>query len=243
MDKPIVMIGGRSDTGKTASLRNLTDPGKKLYLNFEGKQPPFPCKFVQQPITDPYTLHKLSLQLIEHGTAKFDTLIIDSISACMGLYSTKYIGKNCENKMAGWGNYGSFYEKWANEMLPLLPQTVIVLAHIDAYEDEDTMRTYTQAVVQGKLKRIGLEADFGVVANTVVMPTDELKDFNSPFLNVTEEDELEGFKHVIQTRKTLETKDTKIRSPIGPPVFWEKDETFIDSDVQIILDRYNQYYK
>lgn len=239
MQKPIIFLSGRSDTGKTASLRNLENPKKKLYLNFESKDVPFQFDFVERKIVDPYQLHTLSEKLIENGTEKFDTLIVDSITACMSLFTVKYMGQDCTDTRAAWGAYGDFYEKWAKEILPRLPQQVIVLAHVDEYEEKGTLNTYYQAVVQGRLAKIGLEADFGLVANTVLMPTADLKNFETPLLNVTEEDEIEGFKYVIQTRKTLDTKDTKIRSPLG---MWDKNETYIDSNVQLLLDRFNQYY-
>jgi hypothetical protein len=241
MSDNIIFVGGRSDTGKTASLRNLKDPEGVLYLNFESKKPPFASKFKEQKVTDPYTLQEVTQKLIDggKGTEKFHTLIVDSITACMALYTTKYIGKDCPNKMAAWGDYGSFYEKWAKQQLPQLKQNVIVLAHIDEYEEKGTLKTYVQAVVQGKLKNIGLEADFGVVVNTAIVSTEVLKEFNNPLLTITEEEEIDGYKHVIQTRKTNETKDTKIRSGMG---MWSREETYIDSDVQLVLDRINQYY-
>lgn len=239
MSDSIVFLGGRSDTGKTASLRNLKDPKGVLYLNFESKKPPYASQFTEKQVTDPYTLHTVSEKLIETGMEKYHTLVVDSITACMSLYATKYIGKDCENKMGAWGDYKEFYEKWAKQMLPKIEQNVIVLAHITNFEDTDTLQTYTQAVVQGSLKHVGLEADFGVVVNTAIVPLEKLKDFENPLLTITEEEEIEGFKHVIQTRKTLETKDTKIRSPMG---MWDKTETYIDSDVQHVLDRINNYY-
>jgi len=240
MHKPIIMVGGRSDTGKTASLMNLRNPEGVMYLNFEGKPPPFNSKFKEVTVTDPYTLQTVTNKLIETGTEKYHTLVVDSITACMALYSTKYIGKDCTNKMAAWGDYGSFYDKWGKQQLPLLQQQVIVLAHIADYEDKDTLDTYTQAVVQGKLKNIGLEADFGLVVNTVVMPVDKLKEFENPYLTITEEDEIEGFKYTIQTRRTKETSKTKIRSPIG---MWERNETYINADVQIVLDKHSAFFK
>jgi len=242
--KNIIFLGGRSDTGKTASLRFLKDPKGVLYLNFESKDPPFPAEFKCQKVTDPYTLHTVSQAIIDkakEGTNKFHTLVVDSITACMALYATKYIGKDCQNKMAAWGDYGSFYDKWAKQMLPQLEQivNVIVIAHIDEYEEKGTLKTYVQAPVQGRLKNIGLEADFGLVVHTTTVTTEELSKYQSPLLTVTEDDEIEGFKWVLQTLKTKETKDTKIRAPIG---MWDRSETYINADIQLVLDKLNQYY-
>lgn len=243
--KHVVFLGGRSDTGKTASLRFLREPEGVLYLNFESKDPPFPAKFKCQKVTDPYTLHKISQAIIdkhkEGEKPKFHTMVVDSITACMALYVTNNIGKDCQNKMAAWGDYGSFYDKWAKQMLPQLEQivNVIVIAHIDEYEEKGTLKTYVQAPVQGRLKNIGLEADFGVVVHTTIATVDELENFKNSSLTITEDEEIEGFKHVLQTLKTKETKDTKIRSPID---MWDRSETYINADIQLVLDKLNQYY-
>lgn len=246
--KSIIFLGGRSATGKTASLRNLKGGDLKkqekvLYLNCEAKDLPFKSGFKIIPVTDPYQLHGVSNDLIKQGAdglKKFDTVIVDSITACMDLFATKYIGKDCPNKMGAWGDYKSFYSTWAKQMLPQIPQDVIVLAHTDAHEDKDTLKTYTQAVVQGSLKGIGLEADFGLVVNTDLVALEKLEDYTNSHLNITDEEKLEEFKYVIQTCKTLETKSTKIRSPMG---MWDKNETFIDSDIQIVLDKHKQFFK
>jgi len=234
----IVFLSGRSDTGKSSALRNLRNPEGVLYLNFESKMLPFKHNFVEKKVTDPYSLHTITDKLIETGTDKFHTLVVDSITACMALYATKYIGKDCPNKMAAWGDYGSFYDKWSKQQLPYLKQQVIVLAHVDYVEEPGGLDGYFQAVVQGRLQRIGLEADFGLVVNTAIVAVEKLKEFKNSNLNITEDDEIEEFKHVLQTRKTLETKDTKIRSPLG---MWDKNETYIDSDVQIVLDKLETY--
>ena len=239
MKKPIIFLGGRSDTGKSASLRNLCDPSRVLYLNFEGKDLPFKSGFKEVNVNDPYTLHEITHKLIEKGKKQYDVLVVDSITACMALFSTVHIGKDCPNKMAAWGDYGSFYEVWAKQLLPQLEQTVVVLAHIDYYEEPGELDGYFQAVVQGRLKHIGLEADFSVVVNTALLPTEKLVDYPNKNLVITDDEEIEGFKHVLQVRKTLETKDTKIRAPMG---MWDKTETYIDSDVQIVLARIINFY-
>ena len=48
-----------------------------------------------------------------------------------------------------------------------------------------------------------------------------------------------GFKHVIQTRLTKDTINEKIRSSDD---MWDVKETYIDGNVQLVLDRMNEYY-
>ena len=59
-------------------------------------------------------------------------------------------------------------------------------------------------------------------------------------LNITEDDELLGIKHVFQTRLTKDTVNERITSKIG---LWNKEETYIDNDLQLVIDRLNEYYK
>jgi hypothetical protein len=68
----------------------------------------------------------------------------------------------------------------------------------------------------------------------------KLKDYANPLLNITEDDEMLGYKHVFQTRLTKETVGERIRSPMG---MWDKSETFIDNNIQNVIDRLHKYYE
>ena len=55
----LVLIGGKSATGKSASLMNLENPEGVMYLNCEsGKKLPFKSKFKQYVITDPLQVNE-----------------------------------------------------------------------------------------------------------------------------------------------------------------------------------------
>ncbi len=58
-------------------------------------------------------------------------------------------------------------------------------------------------------------------------------------LNVTEEEELVGFKYVFQTRLDKDSVNERIRGPLG---LWSVQETFIDNDLQLVLDKLQDYY-
>jgi len=74
------------------------------------------------------------------------------------------------------------------------------------------------------------------------MPLSKLTDkvASSSLYTINEEEELVGIKYVFQTRLTKETVNERIRSPLG---MWSPKETYIDNNVQLILDRLHQYYK
>ena len=59
------LVVGYSAAGKSASLRNIKNQEKWLYLNTEaGKRLPFRNKFQPFRITDPYQVH----EAFDHGT-------------------------------------------------------------------------------------------------------------------------------------------------------------------------------
>ncbi len=61
----------------------------------------------------------------------------------------------------------------------------------------------------------------------------------SDLFTITPEDEIVGFKYVFQTRLTKETVNERIRSPVG---MWDLNETFIDNNLQNVLDRLHKFY-
>ena len=81
--------------------------------------------------------------------------------------------------------------------------------------------------------------DFSTVVSVRRIPIAELSKYGSPLLNITEEEEMLGFKHVYQTKLTKETINERIRASMG---MWDTKETFIDNDAQYLLDRLHTYY-
>jgi hypothetical protein len=58
-------------------------------------------------------------------------------------------------------------------------------------------------------------------------------------LKITPEEEALGFKYVFQTKLTKESVNERLRGPMG---LWSTKETFIDNDVQLVLDRLQKFY-
>ena len=80
---------------------------------------------------------------------------------------------------------------------------------------------------------------FTTVVSTKKMPLKDLEPYKNDMLTITEDEELLGFKYVFQTRLTKQTLGERIRSPMG---MFTKEETFINNDVQILLDHLKDYY-
>lgn len=86
----LVLICGYSTTGKSASLRNIPNQQRWMYLNTEaGKRLPFKNKFDTYRIEDPHQV----IEAFDFATnnVDIDGIIIDSITFLMDMYETMYV--------------------------------------------------------------------------------------------------------------------------------------------------------
>lgn len=58
-------------------------------------------------------------------------------------------------------------------------------------------------------------------------------------LTITEDEEIDGVKYVIQTRKTKTTRGNRVRSGRNQ---WSREETYIDGNIQAVLDRIVEFH-
>lgn len=237
MNNNIVLISGKSATGKSASLRGLADPEGVWYLNCESnKSLPFPHKFRSFTITDP-------LQIYEAFTAAeskpdVHTIVIDTITYLMDMYESKYV-LSASNGQKAWGDYAQFFKNLMQQYVAKSTKRVIFLAHTSDVlnENEGTMETLVK--VKGSLMATGIESYFTTVISTKKMQVKKLENYKSDLLTITPEEEMLGYKYVFQTRLTKETVNERIRSHLG---MWDVNQTFIDNNAQIALDRIQTYF-
>lgn len=237
----LILIGGLSGSGKSASLRNIRDQNKWLYLNAEaGKRLPFRNKFHDLRIEDPYQVMEAFDAAIDGGVLDYEPLgiINDSITFLMDMFETQYV-LGSSNTMQGWSNYQQFFKTLLQEKVVRFGKPVIFTAHIRDDLDERAMEMKTSVPIKGALKNNGVEAYFSTVVYAKKMTIKDLKPYQSDILNITEEEEELGYKHVFQTRPTKTTTGERIRSPMG---LFSKNETFMDNDAQLLLDHLNKYY-
>ncbi len=233
----LILIGGEATTGKSASLRNLKDPESVMYLNTEvNKALPFASKFKQYNITDPLWVATGIDKAEERPQIK--TVVIDSLTFMLDQWKSQYL-YTAKDTQAYWGKFAEFLKVLMSSHVALSTKTVIFTAHTLSVLNEQTMLMETKIPVQGSLKNNGIEAFFSTIVYTKVLPINILQQYSNPFLTYSE-DELEiGIKHVFQTRLTKQTVGDKIRSNMG---MWSKQETFINNDAQILIDRLDEYY-
>lgn len=234
----LVLIVGYSATGKSASLRNIHDQHRWLYLNCEaGKRLPFKNKFQSHRIEDPYQVH----EAFDYGTNNPEVggIITDSLTFLMDMYETQYV-LSSTNTMKAWGDFGQFFKILMQQKVTAFAKPTIFTAHVGDVLDEKAMEIKTSVPIKGSLKNNGVEAYFSTVVAAKKVSIKDLAGYKSNLLNITDEEQELGYKHVFQTRPTKTTTGERIRSPMG---MFTKEQTFIDNDAQLLLDHLDKFYR
>lgn len=234
----LVLISGYSTTGKSASLRNIRNQDRWVYVNTESNKPlPFPNKFINGNITDPIQINSIFEDCIDN-IGSVDGIVVDSLTFLMDMYESQYV-LTASNTMKAWSEYNQFFKHIMQGLVPRFDKPVIFLAHTKDTLNERTMEMDTSVPVKGSLRNQGIEAYFTTVVSTKRVDLKELEGQSSPMLNITPEEEEDDFKYVFQTRVTKKTINERIRSPMG---MFRASETFIDNDAQLLLDHLKSYY-
>lgn len=233
----LVLLCGKSATGKSASLMGLENPEGVMYLNCEaGKRLPFKAKFKQFTITDP-------LQVIEAFTAAetmegVHTIVVDSLTYLLDMYESIYVLPSA-NGMKAWGDFAQYFKNLMQQSVALSTKSVIFTAHTSDTLNESEMLMETKVPVKGSLKNNGIESYFSAIISSKKVSLKALKDYSSPLLTITPEEEALGFKYVYQCKLTKDTVNERLRGPLG---MFSNNETFIDNNMQLVLNRLREYY-
>ena len=156
----------------------------------------------------------------------------------MDMFETKYVNTS-SNTMQAWGAYADFFKTLMQQETALVPQNVIFTAHTsDVFNDKESVME-TKVKIKGSVMNIGVEAFFNNIVYAKKVPLRTLENYQNDNLHITETDEMLGYKHVLQTRLTKDTINEKIRSNDD---MWNVNETYIDGNVQLVLNRLNEYY-
>ncbi len=236
----LVLISGKTTTGKSAALRNLKNPEKVMYLNTEsGKDLPFKNNFMSAKVIDPLQVPDAFVSAETMGD-KVETIVVDSITYLMDMYESLYVLPAADT-MKGWSNFAQFFKGLLQKNCAESTKNVIMTGHtLTVFKDGEGGGDYETSVpIKGSLKNNGVESYFSMVISTKKVSLIELEKYKSPLLNITEEEEILGFKYVFQTKITKDTVNERIRAPMG---MWSTAETFIDNDVQLVIDRLDEYY-
>lgn len=236
-NKYLLLLAGKSGTGKSAALRDLAPQEGVLYLNCEaGKELPFPNKFEKHTITDPLQIYEAFTYA--ENTKRIHTIVIDSITFLMDMYESNYV-LTAEDTMKAWSNFAQYFKKLMQYYVARSTKNIVATAHtLDKYNESD-MVMETSVPIKGALKNQGIEAYFSTVLGCKKVTLDKLEGMRSPLLTLSTREKLHEFKYVFQTEITKETINEKIRSPMG---LFKEEEVYIDNNVQNVIQRLHTFY-
>lgn len=233
----LVLVCGKSAAGKSASLMGFENQEGVMYLNCEaGKRLPFRAKFKQFVITDPLQINE-GFDAAE-SMPHIHTIVVDSLTYLMDMYESMYV-LNSANTMKAWGDFAQFYKTVMQHYVARSSKNVIFTAHTADTLNEGEMVMETKVPVKGSLKNNGIESYFSCIIAAKKVPLKTLKDYQNDLLHITAEEEALGFKYVFQTKLTKETVNERLRGPLG---LWDTKETYIDNNMQLVLNRLHEYY-
>lgn len=234
----LVLICGSSATGKSASLRNIRNQEKWLFMNSEaGKRLPFKNSFRSARVDDPLQVLEAFDYAIAHSN-EVEGIIVDSLTFLMDMFESKYV-LTASNTMKAWSEYNQYFKTLMQDKVIKFQKPVIFIAHTLKTLNENTGEFEVSVPIKGALKGQGVEAYFSTVVASKKMPLKDLTPYKNDLLTITEEEELVGFKYCFQTKITKTTTGERIRSPMG---LFSKEQTYIDNDAQILLDHLNNFY-
>jgi hypothetical protein len=233
----LVLISGKSATGKSASLMNIVSPEGVIYLNCENnKKLPFRSKFKEFGITDPLQVYEAFTEA--ESMDDVHTIIIDSLTYMMDMYETYYV-INSSNTMKAWGDYAQFFKKLMSKYVAESTKNVIFIAHTSDVMNDSEMAMETIVKVKGSLMNQGIESYFSTIVSTKKVQLKQLKNYESSLLDISPDEEALGFKYVYQTRITKDTVNERMRAPLS---MWSTKETYIDNNIEAVIDRLHEYY-
>jgi hypothetical protein len=234
----LVLISGKSSTGKSTSLMNIKDPEGVIYLNCENnKRLPFKSKFKELKVTDPMQVYQAFEEA--ENMPGVHTIIVDTLTYLMDMFESVYVLK-ASNGMKAWGDYAQYLKQLMSQYVANSTKNIFFLAHTSDLMNETEMTLDTMVKVKGSVMNQGVESFFSTVISTKKVPLKILKGYQNDYLNITPEEEALGYKYVFQTRLTKETVNERMRAPLG---MWSIQETYIDNDVSHLINKLHDYYQ
>jgi hypothetical protein len=240
MNNNLILVSGKTGTGKSLSLRNLENQPNWMYLNCENnKALPFKNTFDTYNLNDPMDVFAGFDHMMNSGD-KYEGVIIDTATFLMDMYESMYVATAVDGRSA-WGDYAQFWKRLMQQYVAKTDKKVAILAHTADIFNEAELVTETLVKVKGSLMSQGIESYFSHVISTKKVTLKKLESLGqkSDLLNITEDEEDIEFKHCFQTRLNKESVNERIRAPLG---MWKRNETFIDNDLQSVFNKISTYY-
>lgn len=235
-NKNIVLVMGRPNTGKSTSLRNLPQQSM-VYLNTDLKEIPFKDSFLSSVEVDDAAAILDYIPEIE-SNPEVTGVVLDTLTFLMSMYERQYVS-TAVNTQAAWGGYGNFYRSFIHA-IKAGSKDYAILAHEDTRLNEQNMCMETSVPIKGSVGKVGVEADFTTILSTKQMPIKKLEGIENDLLTITDQEREDGVKYVFCTRITKDFAGEKMRSAMG---LWNRNELYIDNDLNNVFKRLREYYK
>ena len=237
-NKNLVLILGKPNTGKSASLRNLPQE-TMAYLNADLKEIPFQSNFASSvEIAD-------ALEVLDYIDAIEEEAgitggVLDTITFLMQMFERQYVVPFAGTKtgQSAWGDYGNFYRNMIHK-LKAGSKNYAILAHEATEYNELNSRMDSYVPIKGAVGKVGVEADFTTILSSKQIPIKTLEKYPNDLLKITDTEREDGVKYVFQTRITKDSTGEKMRSAMG---LWSREELYIDNDLQLVFGRLNKFY-
>lgn len=238
-NKNLILIVGKPSSGKTVSLRNV-DAETTAYLNTDLKELPMrnANQFQEVSITDakdlvPYIDNIEEAEGVQLG-------VLDTLTFAMEMFATQYVNApHIKNTQKAWGDYASFYRNFIHA-IKSGTKDYVIYAHTKDVLNESEMVMESKIPVSGQIGDRGVEADFSIILGAKRVPISKLDGWENDMLNITEDEEEDGYKYVFQTRATKDSVGDKMRSPMG---LFSRKELYIDNCVEAVRRRVKEYYQ
>lgn len=237
-NKNIVLVMGKPNTGKTSSLRNLPQQSM-VYLNADLKETPFKDRFMTSvEIADARDVTEFITQIEQE--ASVTGAVLDTITFLMQMYERQYVAPLAGTKQgqSAWGDYGNFYREFIHA-IKSGTKDYVVFAHEDEFLNEQTQSMESRVPVKGAVGKVGVEADFTTILKTMQVPVKKLEGIENDLLKITDAEKEDGVKYVFATRVTKDTAGGKMRSAMG---LWNRNELYIDNDMDLVFKRLRAFY-
>lgn len=238
MAQKVVMICGEPNTGKSTSLRNLKEREKFAYLNCDNK--PLPIGGANAFLTNQDKIHNpqdlLSFYAQLESSDKCKGVILDSLTYMMAVKLRRL--EETETGFDIWNGYAQFYNQW-NDAVKMSNKTHIIMAHTARELNEQAGQMESRITMSGAVGKRGAEADQTLIVTSKQMPIGKLEAYQNDNLVITDRERIRGMKYVFSVDLIKEFVGDRTRAPMG---FWKDDEIIIDNDIQIVLDRFDEFY-
>lgn len=268
--KPPILLLSQPAGGKTSGLKDIRPElaARTLHINADNKALPWigNNSFQQYHAKCPTLIPSIIKQAGASG--QFGLIVLDTITVAMSEYTRRYINTtmpkyvtNSENKiitdmnyvaiseknggvvdsMGGWGRYATLVSDIVAAAAACDAQ-VVVMGHLNCRPDEAGDFVY-KCPLQGQVGKQGLEGLFSIVMHAMSMPLKALQEDyeqNHQWLGTEESIEFTGERFVYQVAHTKDTIHSHALRTIEG--LWPKGVRFVDNNLQMIFDRFDEVY-